>query len=307
MKIQQFRLLASLPDFHTITALARRFNLTQSAVSKQLMSIEKQLDFKVVDHDSHRLNITESGTKAIEHARAIINDYDCICAEVKKLQNANGMTISIGAIPILEAYGITDMLFEYREKYPNVELELSESATLDIFESLNNGKIDVGLVRTIFLCDSGYDIYPVDAEKYVLMVNQRNPLADMDSVDITHVQDGKFLLMGDPYYTVFYDEIFKHRVILPEIRYTNMRMTTMVAYIKNDASLMSLLPYGLACYYKEPEVQIVNLRNSPMLYMSIITRKGSILSPELSGLIEHLRCRLGSADAAQLEFTAEYV
>lgn len=288
MKVFQFKLLAEMMDYRSLTALARKFNMTQSAVSKQLMSIEKQLGFDVIDRTHRKLAVSDAGKEAVQYAKAIVNDYECVCAEIQRLNNMQSKSIDIGTVPILEIYGITEIFFKYRDSHPNVSINITETATLDILESLNNGKVDVGLIRSTFQHDNCYDIHPVYIEEYVLVMNRKHPLAASDNADISRMTDDTFLLMGDPYYTVFYDEIFKHYTILPKIKYTNMRITTMMAYIKNDEASVSLLPRKLAQYHADKDIKIQKLNESPRLYLSFITRKNTIIPEEVSELIEYV-------------------
>ena len=66
--------LIALEKFGTVSEAAVRLRLTQSAVSKRIQSLERQVGFRLVEQEGRRLRLTPAAVSFLERARPLVAD-----------------------------------------------------------------------------------------------------------------------------------------------------------------------------------------------------------------------------------------
>ena len=244
MTIRQLKLLATVCECRQFTSAAKRLHMTQSALSKQIIALEKELSTRLFDRSFKKATVTESRRSQV----------------------------SISAVPVLNPYGITDALLQFEKEHPDICIQVSETATADILSVVDNGQADIGVIRTTFLEDNCYHIYPLAEDEYAILVSEQHRLKDSERVSIGMFSEDHFLLMGDPYYATFYNRLFSACEQPMSIEYTDMRVETIKTYVQQNRCV-TLMPRQLARYYEKPGVRILQLENSSSLFLAAITRK----------------------------------
>lgn len=287
MTIRQLKLFATVSECHQFTSAAKRLHMTQSALSKQIISLEKELSMRLFDRSSKKTTLTPEGEQVLLHARRILCAYDEMLETMRAFLPPRRSRISISAVPVLNSYGITDALLQFENEHPDIRIQVSETATADILSVVDRGQADIGVIRTSFLKDNCYHIYPLVEDEYAILVSERHRLKDREHVSIGMFSEDHFLLMGDPYYTTFYNKLFSECKKPMSITYTDMRMETIKTYVQQDRCV-TLMPRQMACYYEKPGVRVLRLENSPPLFLAAITRKDAEPSCAVDQLIHFL-------------------
>jgi DNA-binding transcriptional LysR family regulator len=66
--------LIALDKFGTVSEAAVRLRLTQSAVSKRIQSLERQVGFRLVEQEGRRLRLTPAAVSFLDRARPLVAD-----------------------------------------------------------------------------------------------------------------------------------------------------------------------------------------------------------------------------------------
>lgn len=287
MTIRQLKLFAAVSECHQFTSAAKRLHMTQSALSKQIIALEKELSMRLFDRSFKRTTLTPEGAQVLVYAHRILREYDGMMETIRTSLPSTQRQISISAVPVLNPYGITDALLQFESEHQNICIQISETATADILSVVDNGQADIGIVRTTFLKDNCYHIYPLVEDEYVILVSERHPLKNRECVSVEMFAEDHFLLMGDPYYATFYNKLFSGCEGRMSIEYTDMRMETIKTYVQQNRCV-TLMPRRLACYHEKPGVRILPLENSSSLLLAAITRKDAEPSYAVKQLIHFL-------------------
>jgi DNA-binding transcriptional LysR family regulator len=80
--------LIALEKFGTASEAAVRLRLTQSAVSKRIQALERQLGFRLVEHEGRRLRLTPSAIAFLERARPLVADLRGLTALTQREDSA---------------------------------------------------------------------------------------------------------------------------------------------------------------------------------------------------------------------------
>lgn len=272
MTIRQLKLLATVSECRQFTSAAKRLHMTQSALSKQIIALEKELSTRLFDRSFKKATLTPEGEQVLVYARRILREHEEMLKTMRAVTESRRSQVSISAVPVLNPYGITDALLQFEKEHPDICIQVSETATADILSVVDNGQADIGVIRTTFLEDNCYHIYPLAEDEYAILVSEQHRLKDSERVSIGMFSEDHFLLMGDPYYATFYNRLFSACEQPMSIEYTDMRVETIKTYVQQNRCV-TLMPRQLARYYEKPGVRILQLENSSSLFLAAITRK----------------------------------
>ena len=140
--MRQVRAFVSVAETSSFTKAAQLMNLTQSAISHSIKSLEEQLGVCLIERAGKRLSITQDGNIYLARCRKVIHELDVAQQELTNLKQWSQGRIRIGATHSMVKYLLPAILREFRECFPRCEVvvETGDSATL--IEKLNAAEID---------------------------------------------------------------------------------------------------------------------------------------------------------------------
>ncbi len=288
MTIQQLAYLAAIARCGSYSSAAEELFISQSSLSKQILSLEKELGIQLISRVKRQISFTSTGKRVVNHANDILRIYDSIMDECRGEVMRRKQRIALGVVPVMNQYGITDALLEFEKNYPDYLLDVNETNTADILQMLDEGQISIGIIRSKSKQDSLYDIYPLLNDEFVLCVPQNHKLAHRERVSLSELKDDKFMLMNtDPYYEGLFNQMIFNARINPQVIYTKMRQTTINSYVKKGRAV-SIMMSRMMSKTDADGLVMIPLEENTSLDLSMITSKLHDLSPGAKLLLKHL-------------------
>jgi DNA-binding transcriptional LysR family regulator len=145
MHLSQLRIFVALVETGSFTEAAFTVNLTQSAVSHALASLEKELGITLIERDRQGLiRISAVGQKILRHAREILTHMETIQQEAALELNQTAGKLRVGSTQFISPCLLAGILAHFQQQYPRVEVILFEGSGLEVYEWINAGIVDVG-------------------------------------------------------------------------------------------------------------------------------------------------------------------
>src|SRR5258708_7715894 len=144
MKLHQLRYLAAVAQNGlNITAAALKLHTSQPGVSKQIKLLEDELGFQIFVREGRNLTrITPAGQQVIDRALRILQEAQSIRDLSTELRDEGRGSLSIGTTHTQARYVLPDVIREFRERYPNVRLNLHQGTSEQIAEMVAHDQID---------------------------------------------------------------------------------------------------------------------------------------------------------------------
>jgi DNA-binding transcriptional LysR family regulator len=130
----------------TFTEAARRAHLAQPSLSASIKRLEDQLGTRVLDRGPGGARPNAAGQALLPHARhalAAVEDGRRAVAEVAGLDVG---VVRLGAGPTAATYLLPGLLAEFRNEAPKVRFFLREAHSPAVWDGLQTGDLDLGLV-----------------------------------------------------------------------------------------------------------------------------------------------------------------
>ena len=147
MKLQQLKYLLAIADNGlNITAAAERLYTSQPGVSKQLKLLEEELGLQLFTRKGKSLgSITAAGEQVIERARLIMQEVENIRSLASDYYREEEGALSIATTHTQARYVLPEVIREFRERYPNVSLNLHQGTSEQIADMVAANEIDFAI------------------------------------------------------------------------------------------------------------------------------------------------------------------
>ena len=147
MKLQQLKYLLAIADNGlNITAAAERLYTSQPGVSKQLKLLEEELGMQLFTRKGKSLGgITPAGEKVIERARVIMQEVENIRSLAADYFEEDNGSLSIGTTHTQARYVLPEIITAFRERFPNITLNLHQGTSEQIADMVAGNKIDFAI------------------------------------------------------------------------------------------------------------------------------------------------------------------
>lgn len=143
-KLDVFVLVAQNLSF---SEAANHLHIAQSAVSRSIMELEKELGVQLFERTKKGCVLTSAGQVFLEDVYKIINLANIAKSKQEKISSGESGKIIIGYASEIMIDPLTPCLKLYTAKYPNVELTFLNYTSIYVARKLSNSELDLGFGR----------------------------------------------------------------------------------------------------------------------------------------------------------------
>ncbi|MFF9812389.1 LysR family transcriptional regulator [Streptomyces sp. NPDC014006] len=163
----------------SFTVAARTLGWTQSAVSRQISSLESALGgAPLFDRLPRGVGLTEAGRTLLPHAEAVTETLRDAARELADLREAAGGRLRFGAFATADAALVPQALAAFRARHPRVRVTREEGLSPGLLDRLTAGDLDLAVVSTTGRAPlDGYDLHHLLDEALYVAVPAGHPLA----------------------------------------------------------------------------------------------------------------------------------
>ena len=144
--LDQLRILKAIAAEGSFKRAADTLYVSQPAVSLQVQNLEKQLNVPLFDRGGRKAQLTEAGHLLLSYGEKIITLCQETCRAIEDLQNLQGGTLIIGASQTTGTYLLPRMIGLFRQKYPEVSVQLQVHSTRRTSWGVFNGQVDLAII-----------------------------------------------------------------------------------------------------------------------------------------------------------------
>ncbi|MCX7779458.1 MAG: LysR family transcriptional regulator [Negativicutes bacterium] len=169
MDIRQLRYFLAIAEEGQISGAAKRLHIAQPPLSQQLKQLETELGVQLVERGSRKIQLTEAGRALRNRAEQILDLVNTTEKEIKEFDAGVKGTLAIGTVAS-GAVPLAEHIRSFHAQYPGIDYLLWEGETERIIRLLNDGVIEIGLVR-LPVDTAVFDSIPLPKEPLVAAMN----------------------------------------------------------------------------------------------------------------------------------------
>lgn len=242
---------------------AARLNISQPPLSQQIQILEQQIHARLLARTNRSVMLTPAGEQFLNDARQILNQVDQAAARAARLHLGETGELRLGftsSAPFIKA--VSDTLSAFRQQYPDVHIQTREINTRAQIAPLNEGVLELGLMRNTVLPDT-LDWLPILREPLLAMVHHTHPLAKRSDISLAELAREPFVFFDPHVGTGLYDDILGllHRYgVTPKITQEVGEAMTIIGLVSAGLGV-SILPASF-CRVQLNEMVWVSIRES---------------------------------------------
>lgn len=274
---KEFTILAEVKNFWEAS---ERLYINQSTLSKHIKLMETELGVPLFTRTTRRVELTKYGEALLPYAQSIIREEFEYSTLLMQIQNAEKGTLSLGSIPAMAQYNITNLVSSFQKKYPDSTVKIIEDDAKNLISLLNSRKCELVFTRESkltfeknFLEDTDIVRIPYIRDHLVALLPKNHRLAFAKSLSLRELKDESFCFIKED--SLMYDicvSACQAANFIPEITFTSHRLDSifdMVSTGSHVALLMNqhMLPPENAFY--STDVPWVAVDIVPYIYSQI--------------------------------------
>jgi len=176
MDLRQLEIVRAVAEAGSFTSAGRQLHLSQSAVSRQILLLEEELNEELFLRIGRKIRITPAGETLLRLSRRVFEDIDEARASIRESQQTLSGTLRLVGGMTVCLYVFPPLLKEFRRAHPGVEVKVIAGATPRLVRQLRAGAADLGLL-TLPVNDPNLVSTLVMREELLLVTAPTNPLA----------------------------------------------------------------------------------------------------------------------------------
>ncbi|WP_050184520.1 LysR family transcriptional regulator [Domibacillus robiginosus] len=202
MDSKDLKAFLAVYDYKSITKAAKSLYMTSQGLSQLIKKLEQELEIKLFYRTTRGVDPTPYGDVFYEKAEGMLKDLASIKNLVKEKGAERKKVLSVASTYGVLAYLTVDFLVDFRNIYPDIDLDFQEMTDDIVEESIWSEKMDVGfLAGPIDVLK--FDADPFTSHKHCLVIHEDHPLAAKDYIDYVDLENEPIALIGRafrPYY-----------------------------------------------------------------------------------------------------------
>jgi DNA-binding transcriptional LysR family regulator len=193
--LDQLRILKAIASEGSFKRAADSLYVSQPAVSLQVQNLERQLDVPLFDRGGRRAQLTEAGHLLLSYGEKILSLCQETCRALEDLQNLQGGTLIVGASQTTGTYLLPRMIGMFRQKYPDVAVQLHVHSTRRTAWSVANGQIDLAIVGGEIPTElvEALDITPYAEDELALILPPSHPMVEQETIEKEDLYELQFI------------------------------------------------------------------------------------------------------------------
>jgi DNA-binding transcriptional LysR family regulator len=147
MELRHLRYFTIVAEEKHFGRAARRLQMAQPPLSRQIQALEAELGFRLFDRSRRGVALTPAGAALLARGRGVFDALDQAVEAARRAHKGEIGRVAIGYVSSLAYVGLSELLRAFRVAEPDIDVVVREGPPQEQIEALVEGRLDVGFVR----------------------------------------------------------------------------------------------------------------------------------------------------------------
>src|SRR5437763_2237830 len=176
MDLRQLEILQAIAEAGSFTACARKLNVSQSAISRQILLLEEELGEPLFLRVGRQVRMTPAAESLVQLGQRVFLDVrETVGAITDRTRELRGTLRLSGGMTVC-LYVFPPLLKHLRRVHPQLDVRLTVATAGRSVQEIRAGRVDTGLL-TLPIEESDLVTVPVLREELLLVTTPTHPLA----------------------------------------------------------------------------------------------------------------------------------
>ncbi|GIP62790.1 hypothetical protein J32TS6_13450 [Virgibacillus pantothenticus] len=265
MNIEKIKYFIDLVECRSFTETAKKNYVSQTTISQQIASLEKEFDMQLIDRKQIPIEPTQAGSIFYEEAIVLWKQYNHMQAQMKNYQQCHTQLLSIEYSALTDIQVLLRFITSFKELNPTINLKLNKVLLKDISEFLRKGIYDAAIaVDSEFKEKEDILTHTLYRGRYCAVVGNQHSLFHNRTISKEELYKYPLIMLnstaiGTSYYLMIQNAIKDGYE--PNILQMVDDVETELFYIVTE-NLIGFLPDNYSLAYPKDEVRLIPLKDS---------------------------------------------
>ena len=286
MQIESLKVFCDLAETESFTRAAQINGVTQSAVSQQISSLERQFKSLLIERSKKKFRLTREGQVLYDFSKQIIQTYSELQNKLQEIKNIISGTIRVSTIYSIGLHDLPPYIKRFLKDHPTVHVHVEYRRANQVYDDVNSNVVDLGLVAYP-VKDAKLEIVSLRKDPLVLICHPQHPFAKQKTIKLKAIADQKFI--------GFEPDIPTRKAIDKVLKEQNIEVKTVMEFdnietvkraVEIDAGV-SIVPLGTISQEVSKQTLAAVTIEDAELYrpLAAIYKKGKVLTPAMRQFI----------------------
>jgi DNA-binding transcriptional LysR family regulator len=300
LSLRQIRYFVAAADAGQISKAAMELNVSQSAVTAAVKSLEGQLDARLFDRHAVGVRLTYEGHQFLQRARNVLAAVNEAARITATRRDAIEGSLKVAMTYTVAGYFLPPHLARFQRNFPKIALALFERPRTEIEAGLLSGEFDLAMMLTSNLANrAAIDAQTLLRSRRRLWLASDHPLLEKAAVTLADVA-------AEPYVMLTVDEAEKTAGNYwqatpwrPRVIFRTSSVEAVRSMVSNGTGVTLLSDMVYRPWSLEGErIEAVTLTDPvPSMDVGIAWARQRPLSAAATAMVDHFRQSFGEAPA----------
>jgi DNA-binding transcriptional LysR family regulator len=274
MELRHLKYFLAVAEELNFTKASEKLFISQPPLSRQIIELEEKIQARLFNRNNKKVELTEAGKYFEKEVKALFQNLERITIKTKKIaENVSG-EFRIAYISSIYSSVISDLIKQLKEQFPYVNFKLFEVSTTKQILALEQGRIDLGIIRSPVKSPKiksqlwFQDGFSVVYNKSLIQIKSEKEIPDL--------KDETFVFFNKDYAPHYYEvllELCAFYGFEPKIIHESNNINSIVQLVKNGLGI-SIVPSNIAKNNQDTEIGFIELKKVNLFTdVSLITSK----------------------------------
>ena len=241
MEMHQLRYVVAVARKGNFSRAAEQCHVSQPSLSQQIQKLEVELGERLFDRTQRVAKLTPHGEEFLRRAVRILEEAEAALREASDAKDLLRGTVTVGVLPTIAPYLLPDVLTEFTEKYPGLEIIVQEDTTARLLKQLLAYETDIALA-SLPIHDERLEVQALLTEELLLALPPGHPLTRKRIVKVEDLVGERLIVMKEGH--CLGDQVLRfcdRRDVRPQISFRSAQLETIQALVRAGLGI-SLIP-----------------------------------------------------------------
>ncbi|MCC4399234.1 LysR family transcriptional regulator [Limosilactobacillus reuteri] len=244
MEINKLKTFIDLANTLNFSETANNLYVSQSSISKQIKSLEKELGHPLFNRNNKKVILSNLGKVILPEACKIVELNEQLITKARRANQYDSNQIKLGVIPSFYHNDIFQKALNYQRQHSQINILLHEEETNNLLELLNRGKFDLVYTRSLKKPAefSNYDTLLISQERFVVCLNKNHPLAKERDINLQQLKAENFIMLSPN--SLLYQPVIDlcHEAgFAPKISFVSERISSLIQMVKGNQGVAIIM------------------------------------------------------------------
>jgi DNA-binding transcriptional LysR family regulator len=242
MDLRQLEIVQAIAETGSFTGAGRKLRVSQSAISRQVLLLEDELNESIFLRVGRRIRITPAGDALVKLSHRIFGDIKETVTVIGESQQVLGGTLRLAGGMTVCMYVFPALLQEYRRQHSGVEVKLITGTSQRLLQEIRTGAADLGFI-TLPVSEAELVTVPAMEEEMLLVAHPSHPLAKKKKIVAQDLAQEPFVLFEAASNSRrIVDSFFAKERIEPRIVMETENVEILKALVRSEMGV-TIIPY----------------------------------------------------------------